>query len=188
MTNIVHTIAIVLPTLFINFFGGAIAKFIDDQEVEFGKEIKASENLSKGNPGRLECWLQEATTFWRAGDWLEPHPHLCHSRLHHHDLSQHLCHLGGQQVQKGSRMHFRFMKNMPSNKLAYCACMRFNCIHYFLNANATEVPLVQALLHLAFSHLVSSFTPADPVSLPVFPHILSFEHRSNILHWSCILS
>jgi len=32
VTNIVHTIAIVLPTLFINFFGGAIAKFIDDQE------------------------------------------------------------------------------------------------------------------------------------------------------------
>ena len=35
VTNIVHTIVIVLPTLFINFFGGAIAKFIDDQEVEF---------------------------------------------------------------------------------------------------------------------------------------------------------
>ena len=38
MTNIVHTIAVVLPTLFINFFGGAIAKFIDDQEVAFEKE------------------------------------------------------------------------------------------------------------------------------------------------------
>ena len=34
VTNIVHTIVIVLPTLFINFFGGAIAKFIEDQEVE----------------------------------------------------------------------------------------------------------------------------------------------------------
>ena len=40
MTNIVHTIAIVLPTLFINFFAGAIAKFIDDQELEFEKEIE----------------------------------------------------------------------------------------------------------------------------------------------------
>ena len=39
VTNIVHTIVIVLPTLFINFFGGAIAKFIDDQEVEFEKGI-----------------------------------------------------------------------------------------------------------------------------------------------------
>ena len=39
MTNIVHTIVIVLPTLFINFFAGAIAKFIDDQEVKFDKEI-----------------------------------------------------------------------------------------------------------------------------------------------------
>ena len=42
MTNIVHTIAIVLPTLFINFFGGAIAKFIDDQEVEFEDQKKSS--------------------------------------------------------------------------------------------------------------------------------------------------
>ena len=40
VTNIVHTIVIVLPTLFINFFGGAIAKFIDDQEVDFEREIK----------------------------------------------------------------------------------------------------------------------------------------------------
>ena len=82
----------------------AIAKFIDDQEVEF-ENFNLNLNLLKGNSGRLKRRLEEATTFWRAGDRLEPDSHLCHRRLHHHGLRQHLRHLGGQQLQKGFDEH-----------------------------------------------------------------------------------